>query len=287
MIGVVAVGRDIRAVDLNALISCLGDSAYSEELKLSLEPLEWRSADFEMAGCDEVPNLIRRDGLALYYRDSAKYPMQSGLPFPRDGAVFAGFPVNRRGDMRSYGFGGRRAQPHTAGGQNIEHTVSPVCGQVTLSLGERRENLKASDFLREPISKAADEIIPDVFNQHPQAQGMFRFVLSQPLPSRSYCRQDETDWNFVHRLLESEGLYGFWQQADDGKSHTLVITDRLETLVPLSPEQVNFYRAGTGSETDALMQWSGDDHRRRLRDAGLCEHQHSEYEGGQRTELLQ
>ncbi|PQV47556.1 type VI secretion system Vgr family protein [Paraburkholderia sp. BL21I4N1] len=104
---------------------------------------------------------------------------------------------------------------------------------------------------------AADEIISDVFNQHPQAQGMFRFALSQPLPTRSYCRQEETDWNFVHRLMESEGLYGFWQQADDGKSHTLVITDRLETLVPMSPEQVNFYRAGTGSETDALVQWSG------------------------------
>jgi type VI secretion system secreted protein VgrG len=105
--------------------------------------------------------------------------------------------------------------------------------------------------------KAADEIVSDVFNQHPQAQGMFRFVLSQPLPSRSYCRQDETDWNFVHRLLESEGLYGFWQQADDGKSHKLVITDRLQSLPALSPEQVNFYRAGTGSETDALTQWSG------------------------------
>ena len=105
--------------------------------------------------------------------------------------------------------------------------------------------------------KPADQIISDVFNQHPQAQGMFRFALSKPLPSRSYCRQDETDWNFVHRLLESEGLYGFWQQADDGKSHTLVITDRLETLPALSPEQVKFYRAGTGSETDALVQWSG------------------------------
>jgi len=105
--------------------------------------------------------------------------------------------------------------------------------------------------------KPADQIISDVFNQHPQAQGMFRFALANPLPSRSYCRQDETDWNFVHRLLESEGLYGFWQQADDGKSHTLVITDRLQTLPAMSPEQVNFYRAGTGSETDALVQWSG------------------------------
>lgn len=105
--------------------------------------------------------------------------------------------------------------------------------------------------------KSADEIIADVFNQHLQAQGMFRFALSTALPTRSYCRQDETDWNFAHRLLESEGLYGVWQQAADGKSHTLVITDRLATLTPLSPATVGFYRAGVGSEADALTQWSG------------------------------
>jgi type VI secretion system secreted protein VgrG len=105
--------------------------------------------------------------------------------------------------------------------------------------------------------RTADDIITDVFNAHPPAQGLFQFALSKPLPSRSYCRQDEDDWSFVHRLLESEGLYGFWQQAKDGKSHTLVITDRLQTLDAMSPETVTFYRAGTGSETDALVQWSG------------------------------
>lgn len=41
--------------------------------------------------------------------------------------------------------------------------------------------------------KAVDEIISGVFNQHPQAKGMYRFALSKPLPARSYCRQDETD----------------------------------------------------------------------------------------------
>ncbi|WP_186125314.1 type VI secretion system Vgr family protein [Burkholderia gladioli] len=105
--------------------------------------------------------------------------------------------------------------------------------------------------------KSVEEIVSDVFNEHPQARGMFRFVVSKPLPTRSYCRQDETDWNFVHRLLEAEGLYGVWQQANDGKSHTLVITDRLQTLEPLAPEVVSFYRAGVGSEIDALTQWSG------------------------------
>ncbi|ODQ35953.1 Rhs element Vgr protein, partial [Burkholderia ubonensis] len=102
-----------------------------------------------------------------------------------------------------------------------------------------------------------DQIISDVLNRHPQARGRFRFALSQSLPSRSYTRQHETDWHFVHRLMEDEGLYCAWQQADDGQSHTLVITDNLQAFAPLSPETVHFYRAGTASETDAFTQWSG------------------------------
>ncbi|WP_321955326.1 type VI secretion system Vgr family protein [Paraburkholderia bannensis] len=114
--------------------------------------------------------------------------------------------------------------------------------------------------------KGVDEIVADVFNAHPQAQGRFQFALLSPLPSRSYCRQDEDDWNFVHRLLESEGLYGFWQQASDGKSHTFVVTDHLDALDMLPGSTVGFYRAGTGSEADALTQWSGT---RRLQSSAL------------------
>jgi len=105
--------------------------------------------------------------------------------------------------------------------------------------------------------KPADEILTDVFNMHPQAQGAFRFALSRPLPPRSFCMQYEDDWNFVHRLMESEGLFGYFDHAGDGKSHTLVVTDNLDTFQPLSPRTVRFYRAGTNSETDALVQWSG------------------------------
>ncbi len=105
--------------------------------------------------------------------------------------------------------------------------------------------------------KSADEILTDVFNMHPQAQGAFRFALSKPLSSRSFCVQYEDDWNFAHRLMENEGLFGYFEQASDGKSHTLVVTDTLDTLQPLSPQTVDFYRAGTNSETNALLQWSG------------------------------
>ncbi len=105
--------------------------------------------------------------------------------------------------------------------------------------------------------KAADEILTDVCNMHPQAQGAFRFALSKPLPSRSFCVQYEDDWNFVYRLMESEGLSGYFEQASDGKSHTLVVTDGLDTLQPLAPQTVEFYRAGINSEADGLVQWSG------------------------------
>ncbi|TGN96691.1 type VI secretion system Vgr family protein [Burkholderia sp. USMB20] len=105
--------------------------------------------------------------------------------------------------------------------------------------------------------KAADEIIADVLNQHPQARGCFDFRLYQPLPSRSFCMQYEDDWNFVHRLLESEGLYGFWEQAQDGKSHTLVVVDRIDALPALSPPTVRFHHAGARDEADTLVQFSG------------------------------
>ena len=105
--------------------------------------------------------------------------------------------------------------------------------------------------------KPADEILIDVFNMHPQAQGAFRFALRNPLPQRSFCVQYEDDWNFCHRLMETEGLFGYFEQATDGKSHTLVITDDIGSLQPLSPQMVDFYRSGTNSETDAFVQWSG------------------------------
>ncbi|MBN3771651.1 type VI secretion system Vgr family protein [Burkholderia sp. Se-20378] len=105
--------------------------------------------------------------------------------------------------------------------------------------------------------KSADEIIADVLNQHQQAKGCFDFRLYQPLPSRSFCMQYEDDWHFVHRLMESEGLYGFWEQAQDGKSHKLVIVDRIDALPALAPQTLRFHHAGAHDEADTLVQFSG------------------------------
>ncbi|NYH27284.1 type VI secretion system Vgr family protein [Paraburkholderia bryophila] len=104
--------------------------------------------------------------------------------------------------------------------------------------------------------RSVDDIISDVFNEHPQAQGKFIFALSRSLPLLSYCRQSETDWNFVHRLMESEGLYGFFRYSADGQSHTFVITDDLRYVDEISP--VRYYGSDIrGSDVDALTLWSG------------------------------
>ena len=106
-------------------------------------------------------------------------------------------------------------------------------------------------------NQSADEILRDVFNAHPQALGAFTFSLSNTLPKRSFCMQYEDDWTFVHRVMEQEGLYGFFTQAADGKSHTYVVTDNLYALPQNPQKSLSFYRAGMGSEADAFTQWRG------------------------------
>lgn len=105
--------------------------------------------------------------------------------------------------------------------------------------------------------KSVETILDTVFRGHPQALGAYRFDIQNASPERSFCVQYEDDWTFVHRLLESEGWFYYFEHADDGKSHTLVVTDDLYSLKALTPGQVEFYRAGTASQTEALVQWSG------------------------------
>lgn len=105
--------------------------------------------------------------------------------------------------------------------------------------------------------KAADEIIAEVLGAHPQCQGKFRFELNQVVRPRSYCTQYETDWQFVMRMMESEGWYGYFEQLPDGSGHNWVITDSVQSLQPLPVEQIAFHRAGATDELNKIVQWGG------------------------------
>ena len=104
--------------------------------------------------------------------------------------------------------------------------------------------------------KRADDILVDIFNAHPQAQGNFRFDLRTAAATRSYCTQYETDWHFAHRLMEEEGWYGYHEQQPDGAGHRLVITDTTDNLKPVTSQQIYFHRGGVEDELHKIVHWS-------------------------------
>jgi len=66
------------------------------------------------------------------------------------------------------------------------------------------------------------DIVKAVFDDHPVAR--FEFKLLRPYRTWRYCVQyRETDYNFVARLLENEGIY--WYFTHDESGHKLVLCD--------------------------------------------------------------
>ena len=75
----------------------------------------------------------------------------------------------------------------------------------------------------------AVEIVEKIFSKYGIAK--FEKRLQGSYPSREYCVQyDESDLDFVQRLLEHEGIFYFFEH-DEGK-HTLVLCDAMSKLKP-------------------------------------------------------
>lgn len=100
------------------------------------------------------------------------------------------------------------------------------------------------------------DILSEVFEGHGRARGHYRFDLHDRGATRSYCTQYDSDHNFVHRLMESEGWFTYIEQAEDGKSHTVVVTDDMYRFKPLDSKEVEFYRADRNGGADAFAEWS-------------------------------
>src|SRR4030095_4359497 len=88
------------------------------------------------------------------------------------------------------------------------------------------------------------DIVKKVFDDHPTAD--FKLELTATYRTWNYCVQyRETDFNFVSRLMEEEGIY-FYVRHTDGHN-TVVLTDSTSKHTPfpgyatmsfISPEQV-------------------------------------------------
>lgn len=106
-------------------------------------------------------------------------------------------------------------------------------------------------------NKTVPEIIQQVFQD--QKFTDFQLKLSNPHARREYCVQyRETDFNFVSRLMEEEGIYYYFVHSN-GK-HDLILTDSHAghkpfpgyVEIPYHPEEGQTDR----SRTDHIYRWS-------------------------------
>ncbi|MER8752828.1 type VI secretion system tip protein VgrG [Mesorhizobium sp. M1050] len=104
-------------------------------------------------------------------------------------------------------------------------------------------------------NKSVVDIVKDVFKRYSTAE--FDLRLQGSYPPREYCVQyDETDLDFVQRLLEHEGILYFFEH-DEGK-HTLVLADAMSKLKPAPGyENVLYNFEGQGSRRDVeyITEW--------------------------------
>jgi type VI secretion system secreted protein VgrG len=99
------------------------------------------------------------------------------------------------------------------------------------------------------------EIVEEIFSKYSTAK--YEKRLQGSYPPREYCVQyDETDLDFVQRLLEHEGILYFFEH-DEGK-HTLVLADAMNKLKPAPGyEKVPYHFEGQGSRRDVeyITEW--------------------------------
>ena len=102
----------------------------------------------------------------------------------------------------------------------------------------------------------AVEIVTRVLEGHTVSEGGFRFDLrhQERYPKRSYCVQyNESDYHFISRLLEEEGLWWYVEQEAD--KHIIVFTDDNETCPSVTPSTIRFHRQSATELADSLTDW--------------------------------
>ncbi len=101
------------------------------------------------------------------------------------------------------------------------------------------------------------QIVEAVFGDH-SAIANFQFKLFKSYRTRVYCVQyRESDFNFVARLLEEEGIY--WYMVHEGDAHQLVLVDDLGSLAPAEGTEKLPYYANSGQvppDADYVSSWS-------------------------------
>jgi type VI secretion system secreted protein VgrG len=99
------------------------------------------------------------------------------------------------------------------------------------------------------------DIVTKIFGDHASAD--FDKKLTGTYRKWDYCVQyRETDFNFISRLLEQEGIYYYFKHADG--RHTMVLSDAATSHDPFKGFEEIPYRgheSGAGPDTDFISSW--------------------------------
>ncbi|RKQ53009.1 late control gene D protein (GPD), partial [Vogesella indigofera] len=123
---------------------------------------------------------------------------------------------------------------------------------------------------------SVDAIVRQIFAEHAAANPPFAavqgldFMLTGPLPSRSYCLQyRESDHDFICRLLREEGLSWRYEHlggvTERGSAASrgnipqvkLLAFDDPYSLPAANLDRVRFHRSDATEEEDGLTRWDG------------------------------
>jgi type VI secretion system secreted protein VgrG len=118
------------------------------------------------------------------------------------------------------------------------------------------------------------DIVKKVFLDHPTAE--FSFELTGSYPTLTYCVQyRETDFNFISRLLEHEGIYYYFRHT--GGQNMLVVTDSYsghEAFPNYKELPINITNRITRPDFEQITSW---DFSRRV-EPGVYTHDHYDLE---------
>jgi type VI secretion system secreted protein VgrG len=109
--------------------------------------------------------------------------------------------------------------------------------------------------------KDAIEIIKEVFQDNGMSD--FEFKTTKPLRKRTYCVQyRESDFNFVSRLMEEEGIYYFFKH-ESGK-HDMIVVDDNSSHMSFGPDYgtIQFLTSDTSAmrDEDGVQHWARQQH---------------------------
>lgn len=99
------------------------------------------------------------------------------------------------------------------------------------------------------------EIVEDIFSKYPTAK--FEKRLQGSYPAREYCVQyDESDLDFVQRLMEHEGIFYFFEHGEG--EHKLILADAMSKLKPAPKYETVLYNVegeATRRDREYINEW--------------------------------